>query len=35
VGGFVGALVGMGVPEYEAKRFEGRVKDGGVLIRGF
>jgi hypothetical protein len=24
--------VGMGVPEYEAKRYEGRVKDGGVLI---
>ena len=22
----------MGVPEYEAKRYEGRVKDGGVLL---
>ncbi len=32
VGGLTGGLVGMGVPEYEAKRFEGRVKDGGVLI---
>ena len=27
-----GALVGMGIPEYEAKRYEGRVKDGGVLL---
>ena len=32
VGGLVGALVGMGVPEHEAKRYEGRVKDGGVLL---
>jgi hypothetical protein len=31
-GGFLGALVGMGIPEYEAKRYEGRVKDGGVLV---
>jgi hypothetical protein len=22
----------MGVPEYEAKRYEGRVKNGGVLL---
>jgi hypothetical protein len=28
----VGALVGMGIPEYEAKRYEGRVKAGGVLL---
>jgi len=28
----VGALVGMGIPEYEAKRYEGRVKDGGILV---
>jgi len=27
-----GALVGMGIPEYEAKRYEGRVKNGGVLL---
>ena len=27
-----GALVGMGIPEYEAKRYEGRVKDGGILL---
>ena len=31
-GGLVGALVGMGIPEHEAKRYEGRVKDGGVLL---
>jgi hypothetical protein len=22
----------MGIPEYEAKRYEGRVKNGGILI---
>ena len=32
VGGFIGALVGMGIPEYEAKRYEGRLKNGGVLL---
>jgi hypothetical protein len=32
VGGFVGALAGMGIPEYEAKRYEGRIRDGGVLV---
>ena len=31
-GGIVGALVGFGIPEYEAKRFEGRVKHGGILL---
>ena len=25
VGGLGGALIGMGIPEYEAKRYEGRV----------
>jgi hypothetical protein len=25
VGGIAGALIGMGIPEYEAKRYEGRV----------
>jgi hypothetical protein len=30
--GLVGALVGMGIPEYEAKRYEGHVKDGGILV---
>ena len=32
LGGIVGALVGMGIPEYEAKRYEGRVKHGGILL---
>jgi len=27
VGGITGARRGMGIPEYEAKRYEGRVKD--------
>jgi hypothetical protein len=32
VGGFIGALVGMGIPEFEAKRYEGRIKEGGILV---
>ena len=32
VGDLTGALVGMGIPEYEAKRYEGKVKEGGILI---
>jgi Protein of unknown function (DUF3341) len=32
IGGPTGALVGMGIPEFEAKRYEGRVKDGGILL---
>ena len=32
LGGLTGALVGMGIPEYEAKRYEGLVKDGGTLL---
>lgn len=32
VGGIAGALIGMGIPEYEAKRYEGRVKGGGILL---
>lgn len=32
VGGIAGALVGMGIPEYEAKRFESAVKEGGILL---
>jgi len=31
-GGITGALVGFGVPEYEAKRYEGRVKRGSILL---
>ena len=29
---FIGALVGMGIPEYQAKRYEGRIKEGGILL---
>jgi len=32
VGTIVGSLVGMGMPEYEAKRYEGRIRDGGILF---
>jgi hypothetical protein len=32
VGSMVGGLVGMGMPEYEAKRYEGRIRDGGILF---
>ena len=27
-----GALIGLGVPEHEAKRYQGAVKEGGILI---
>jgi hypothetical protein len=32
VGGIAGALVGLGIPEYEAKRYEGRIRKGGYLV---
>jgi hypothetical protein len=32
LGGIAGALIGMGIPEYEAKRYEGRVNKGGMLL---
>lgn len=32
VGGIAGALIGLGIPEFEAKRYEGKVKEGGILI---
>ena len=28
VGGITGGLIGLGIPEYEAKRYEGRIKAG-------
>jgi hypothetical protein len=31
-GGLTGALVGYGMPEMEAKRYEGKVKGGNILI---
>jgi uncharacterized membrane protein len=32
LGGLAGALIGLGIPEYEAKRYEGKVKEGGILV---
>ena len=32
VGGIAGGLIGAGMPEYEAKRFEGRIRNGGALL---
>lgn len=32
VGALAGGLIGMGIPEYEAKRYEGRIKKGGILL---
>src|SRR5882724_2264737 len=31
-GGLAGALVGLGIPEYEAKRYEGKIREGNILI---
>jgi hypothetical protein len=32
VGGVTGALIGMGIPEHEAKKYEGRVQQGNTLV---
>jgi hypothetical protein len=32
VGGVAGGLIGLGIPEYEAKRYETAIKGGGILI---
>jgi hypothetical protein len=32
LGGLTGALVGMGIPEFEAKIYEGKVRSGSCLI---
>jgi hypothetical protein len=32
IGGIAGALIGMGFPEFEAKRYEGRIRSGGILL---
>jgi hypothetical protein len=32
VGGITGGLVGLGIPEYEAKRYVGRIRHGGILM---
>ncbi len=32
VGSITGALIGMGIPEYEAKKYEGKLKGGRCLV---
>ncbi len=32
IGGIAGGLIGLGIPEYEAIRFEGFLKEGGLLL---
>ena len=32
IGGVTGALIGLGIPEYEAKRYEGRIRRGSILL---
>ena len=32
IGGVTGGLIGMGIPEYEARRYEGKIKEGNILI---
>ncbi|MGY3038581.1 hypothetical protein ACVWWQ_000168 [Rhodanobacter sp. TND4EL1] len=31
-GGIIGALVGMGIPEFEAKRYDAKLREGNILI---
>jgi len=32
LGGFTGALVGMGIPEYEAQQYAGKLREGNILL---
>jgi hypothetical protein len=32
IGGLTGALVGMGIPEYEAQQYEGKLREGNTLM---
>jgi len=32
IGGFTGALVGMGIPEYEAQQYAGKLREGNILL---
>ena len=32
VGGIAGALIGLGIPELEAKQYEGKIRDGNILV---
>jgi len=31
-GGVIGALVGVGIPEFEAKRYDAKIREGNILI---
>ncbi len=31
-GGLVGILVGMGIPEFEAKRYQDKIREGNILL---
>jgi hypothetical protein len=31
-GGIIGALIGLGIPEFEAKRFDTKIREGNILI---
>ncbi|CAN5377721.1 membrane protein [soil metagenome] len=31
-GGVTGGLIGLGMPEYEAKQYEGKLRDGNILL---
>jgi len=31
-GGTTGGLIGLGIPEYEAKQYEGKLRDGNILL---
>jgi len=32
VGGIAGGLIGLGLPEYEAKTYEGKIRNGNILV---
>jgi len=32
IGGFTGALVGLGIPEYEAQQYAGKLREGNILL---
>jgi len=31
-GGILGALIGMGIPEFEARRYDAKIREGNILI---
>lgn len=32
IGGLTGGLIGLGIPEFEAKQYEGKIRDGNILL---